>query len=531
MRSWRDELISKPAPPRSPAPLDADLVEAALADSGAFAAIYDRYADRLHDFCHSVLRDRDEAADAVHDALLTAARSLQKLRDPSRLRPWLYAIARNESLRRVRSRARVIPTEEPPEAPEAGRGPEGDAEREEIVALVWEAAGGLEARDRALLDLSVRQGLDGQELADSLGVRRDHVYVLLSNMRRRMERSLGVLLVARGTRRNCPELREMLADWGGRLEPRMRKRVARHIDGCAKCGEQRTRLVNPAALLAAVPALPAPAMLRESFVSALAGSAGAGATGAAAGAATGGASVPSSAGTTPLVNGSAATAAQPAGGAGGGAAGGAVGSAAGGAAGHGGAIVASVGANAAAVGGVKAAILVGVLAVAGVAGVAQTLSDSDSGSSADAPGPVAASAGETPAAGVGPRSDGGETEHSPEGSAPPAGMTVMESAYCKMAGQVVGSGAMGEWGSSSDGVAGDHFEGLAGAFTVLDMAPPAGVAEATHDLASTYLLLETYFDEHGSTDAAETMSPPVTKSELARQESDWLSWVSTHCTP
>ena len=69
-------------------------------DRGAFAAIYDRYADRLHDFCWSVLRDRDEAADATQDAFLVAAERLGQLRDPERLRPWLYAVARSQALRR-----------------------------------------------------------------------------------------------------------------------------------------------------------------------------------------------------------------------------------------------------------------------------------------------------------------------------------------------------------------------------------------------------------------------------------------------
>jgi DNA-directed RNA polymerase specialized sigma24 family protein len=69
---------------------DAELVAAAIAgDRGAFAAIYDRYADRLHDFCWSLLRDRDEAADATQDAFLLAAERLGQLRDPERLRPWL----------------------------------------------------------------------------------------------------------------------------------------------------------------------------------------------------------------------------------------------------------------------------------------------------------------------------------------------------------------------------------------------------------------------------------------------------------
>src|ERR671923_1459942 len=94
-----------PAPPGDP--------ELALAAAGgdhaAFAAIYDRYADRLHDFCWSMLRSRDEAADATQDTFVLAAERLGQLRDPERLRPWLYAVARSQALRRVRARQRVAP--------------------------------------------------------------------------------------------------------------------------------------------------------------------------------------------------------------------------------------------------------------------------------------------------------------------------------------------------------------------------------------------------------------------------------------
>ena len=91
-------------PPSSPPP------SAATATHGAL--IYDRYADRLHDHCWSILRDEHEAGDALHDAFVKAARALPQLRDPSRLRPWLYAIARNEAFRRHRARARAVPTED-----------------------------------------------------------------------------------------------------------------------------------------------------------------------------------------------------------------------------------------------------------------------------------------------------------------------------------------------------------------------------------------------------------------------------------
>ena len=86
---------------------DAALVQAARSgDGAAWGAIYDRYADKLHDHCHRILRDRDEAADALHDAFLAASAHLDQLRDPSRLRPWLYSICRHEALKRARRRDR-----------------------------------------------------------------------------------------------------------------------------------------------------------------------------------------------------------------------------------------------------------------------------------------------------------------------------------------------------------------------------------------------------------------------------------------
>jgi RNA polymerase sigma factor (sigma-70 family) len=250
--------------PRPDARDDAALVRAATAgDRGAFAAIYDRYADRLHDFCWSVLRDRDEAADATQDAFLVAAERLGQLRDPERLRPWLYAVARSQALRRVRARSRVAPEEEMTELPDPASGPEQAAERSDLRELVWNAAAGLSERDRALLDLHLRHGLDGAELGQAMGVEPGHAYVLLSRLRDQVERSLGALLVARLGRDDCPDLATILSGWDGRFTPLIRKRVARHVDACEVCGERRRTAASPLALLAAVPPMPAPAYLRD----------------------------------------------------------------------------------------------------------------------------------------------------------------------------------------------------------------------------------------------------------------------------
>ena len=160
-----------------------------------------------------------------------------------------------------RDAARELPTDELPEmtAPTDA----DDTDVDYLRQLVWDAAGGLAPRDRAVLDLHLRQGLQGQELAAALGVKEHHATVLLGRVREHVDRSLGALLVARTGRRDCRELDELLSGWDGSLSPLLRKRVARHIDNCDVCGERRRRMVSPAALLAGVPILPAPGYLRD----------------------------------------------------------------------------------------------------------------------------------------------------------------------------------------------------------------------------------------------------------------------------
>ncbi len=252
-----------------PAETDAELARAAIAgDREAFAGIYDRYADRLHDFCVGMLRDGDGAADCVQDTFCTAATRLPQLREADKLRPWLYSIARNEALRRIRQQRRETPSDELPDAESHDAGPDTLAARTELADLIAEAAGGLSDRDRTVLELTYRHGLDGADLADALGVSPANATKLVYRLRETVERSLGALLVsrrARNTGEGCPELAEVLDGWDGRFSILMRKRIARHIESCPTCDEERHQLVSPVALLGAAPLfIPAPAWLRES---------------------------------------------------------------------------------------------------------------------------------------------------------------------------------------------------------------------------------------------------------------------------
>ncbi len=252
---------------------DSQLVAAHLAgDRGALAGIYDRYSPALYDTAAAMLNDRHEAGDAMQDVFVMAAQKLGQLRDPDRLKPWLFAILRNEVYRRTKRRGRSRPTDfSGPGAADVVAPLDPDAEAAtvayaELAELVRSAAEGLDERDQLVLELSVRQGLAGGDLADALGVTTDQSYVLVHRMRERVERSLGALTVARMGRKECSELATVLAGWDGRFNVLVRKRVARHVDACETC-ERTKRKYALIPLLGAAPAYAAPLELREQVLS------------------------------------------------------------------------------------------------------------------------------------------------------------------------------------------------------------------------------------------------------------------------
>jgi len=229
---------------------DTDLVARAVdGDRDAFGALYDRYADRIYDLCVHMLRDSHEAADACAEVFLVAAEHLGRLRDPAKLKSWLYAITRNEVYRRSRRRQREQPVDTTDERVVAMSAPVVDdvSDPAAMVDLVREAARGLDERDQLVLELTLAGELDGDALGDALGLSTDAAYQATHRMRERLGRSVGALLVARQGKADCDELSKVLATWDGTFSVLWRKRVARHVDNCEVC-ERRRRAV-PASVL------------------------------------------------------------------------------------------------------------------------------------------------------------------------------------------------------------------------------------------------------------------------------------------
>lgn len=250
---------------------DAALATRARAgDAEAFGALYERHAPGVYDFLARLLRDRVAAEDLTQTTFLRAFERRETLRDPARVRSWLYATAHNLAMNQLgRSRpTESLDQEHEPVSPAAG--PDEEAAVRETAALVWSAAASLEPRQYAVLDLSVRRGLSSPEVAEALAVDAGHAAVLVHRAHQALAGAVRDLLVAR-RREECPRLAELLPTVGVALTAEQRRTVDRHLRGCPTCSTLGSRLTEPTALYGALAPLPLPASLDpRAFTTALA---------------------------------------------------------------------------------------------------------------------------------------------------------------------------------------------------------------------------------------------------------------------
>src|SRR4051812_11743203 len=153
------------------APSDADLLRSHIdGDNQAFAVLVRRHRDRLWAVALRTIGDREEAADAVQDALLSAHRNAAKFRGDSAVTTWLHRIVVNACLDRIRRR-QAHPTVPLPDGRysddglPAGPEPAAPAEDHDTALVVRAALAALPIEQRAALVLVDVQGYPVAEAA------------------------------------------------------------------------------------------------------------------------------------------------------------------------------------------------------------------------------------------------------------------------------------------------------------------------------------------------------------------------------
>jgi len=145
-------------------------------DAAAFELLVRSHQDRVYDFCVRMLGEREEAFDLTQEIFISVHRNMDKFRADAKLTTWLYRIARNHCLNRLKHlkrRGRGV-TDEYGETNElsitqslgGSEAPDENLLRKKSRELVHKAIEQLDEEQRALVVLRDVEGLSYEEIME-----------------------------------------------------------------------------------------------------------------------------------------------------------------------------------------------------------------------------------------------------------------------------------------------------------------------------------------------------------------------------
>jgi RNA polymerase sigma-70 factor, ECF subfamily len=173
------------------------LARVAAGETDAFAGLVTKHQERLLRLCERLLGDAEEARDATQEVFLKAFRKAGDFRPQGQVYTWLYRIAVNHCLNRLRRRrlVRFLRWDDPTEEADAPAFDPPDPAADPAAALEtrrrWRATRRaiekLPAGQRAVLVLARFEGLSYRQIAEVLGITEGAVESRLFRAMRRVE--------------------------------------------------------------------------------------------------------------------------------------------------------------------------------------------------------------------------------------------------------------------------------------------------------------------------------------------------------
>jgi len=169
------------------------VLEAQRGDERAFEQLVASYTEALRYYVRGLLKTNDEVDDVLQETWLAAFRQLKRLRSARAFAPWLYRIARNRALRRLRKPKHLVPmTDEIEAAATESTDWEPSADDAKLVnACLTE----LPPHHREILTLRYVGEMTYEQLAETLecrvGTVRSRLFNAKQALRRRIEKQTG----------------------------------------------------------------------------------------------------------------------------------------------------------------------------------------------------------------------------------------------------------------------------------------------------------------------------------------------------
>jgi RNA polymerase sigma factor (sigma-70 family) len=198
---------------------------------GAFEAVYRRHHRPILGLCRHLLRDWEDAEDALQHTFLAAYNDIVSTDKQVNLRAWLFRIARNRCYSMLRARREQAADEQ---LEVASEGIVTHVQRREDLRELIVDLRDLPDDQRRALILAELDSLTHEEIGAELGVPREKVKALVFQARS----SLMASRAARET--DCAQIRQQLATLRG--AGLRRANLRRHLHRCAGCRGFRSDL-------------------------------------------------------------------------------------------------------------------------------------------------------------------------------------------------------------------------------------------------------------------------------------------------
>ena len=169
---------------------DFQWVQAVLqGDIHAFGYLANRYKDFVYSLSFSLLKQREEAEEAAQDAFVKVFRNLSGFRQDAKFSTWLYRIAYNECITRLRKRKTAFPAADGREQRLTEKMETDEMpwhEREERYRQLHGAIGELSETDRGLVMLYYFEKLPVNEISAITGLGISNVKTKLFRIRKKL---------------------------------------------------------------------------------------------------------------------------------------------------------------------------------------------------------------------------------------------------------------------------------------------------------------------------------------------------------
>jgi RNA polymerase sigma-70 factor (ECF subfamily) len=196
-----------PSPQEAPPVVtDEELVARARAkDFGAFEQLLDRYEDKIFRLAYRFVRNETEAKEILQDTFLSIWRKLDTFKGDSQFSSWLYRVAANAALMRLRAQKRhpEVSTEDLPidfldnygHLPASGENwakrPDDELQSEELRRHIQAAVDELPEIYRTVFLIRDVEGLSTEETAEVLQISIPTVKTRLHRARLSLRETIG----------------------------------------------------------------------------------------------------------------------------------------------------------------------------------------------------------------------------------------------------------------------------------------------------------------------------------------------------